>query len=361
MASIINITRKRDDYTFIFDNGKEAHYNFDTGIKIGVSGKQVKKLDYNSSICHALTNFCSPSRRELCDRLISLPIDYEKKDRAVRKIYYDSDCDFILNRWKMFIKYLETPMEEYFGAWCSLEELKKLLPKITNPDFYRCLYGYTIDTDLIKKYKLLPKELAKIDKEMQNFSAKRKALLNGMTEEDFEKEYCLRFNNPQYSFNNKIIAIINQFGEIDRLVKSLLLDNYEVTNIETDLRDLRSMSDRKESEVFAKFQTEGNLEYENDKYKIIVPKSRKELADYGNFFGNCLNGFEWNTFLSVHTRYAVIVYDKEKKKPVVCTDITVIGRIIQQYLGKHNSSISDSNLQAFRKEYQKFLRQEKGE
>ena len=363
MSKVINITRTKNDYTFYLDNGKTARYNCETKIKIGVSGKQVKKLSYESRFCHILTeeNYSS-SAREFFDRLISLPIDYEKKEQVIVNLGWCPNYPYFLENWKSFIKYLKTSMEMQFSEWFTLEEVRKTLSKIEDDEFIKALYhsGYCYP-NLIKKYSILAKELTKISKKIIDTKKKRLALMGEKTEEECCREYGIVFRNVYDMYYPDIGKVVCAVRDIDNILKKLNLTDYKITNIENDVRDLQSMLDKKESEQFTKHQNEGNLEYENERYKIIVPQTRTDLAYYGNHFHNCLNGHEWINYLSTLKRYAVIVYDKEKEKPVVCADIEVTTRRIYQYLAEYNHWVNDDKLCDFYREYQEFLKNEKGE
>lgn len=360
MLTVINIIREKDDYTFVLNNGKQAKFNFVSKIKIGISGKQVKKLDYKGSLLSALTSYnCSDTRREVCDRLISLPIDFRRKECIISNFYGEYDYQYALDNWKKFVKYARSSEEKSFNEWCATEEIKTLFPKVQCAEFLEIItgniIGYNYYFPLIKKYKLLVKKLLDIDKKMLDVKNNRAILLDGKTEKEICKKYGINFENMRYMFSSEVSTIFHKFQEIDNLIKKLGLTDYVVTDIEQSIRDLTSALNEKDNEQFSKFQSEGNLDYENEHYKIIVPKSRENLANYGQFFHNCLNGFEWDNFLSCRERYATIVYSKKEKKPVVCMDIEVQTRTIRQYLGVCNTSIGNTQLREFKKEYQDFL------
>lgn len=364
MLVVTNIVREKDDYTFILNNSKQAKFNFISKIKIGVSGKQVKKLDYMGSLLSALTSYnCSDTRREVCDRLISLPIDFKRKEYIISNCYGEYDYQYALDNWKKFVKYARSSEEKSFNEWCATEEIRALFPKVQCTEFWeiitRNLIGYNYYFPLIKKYKLLRKKLLDIDKKMLDMKNNRAILLNGETEKEICEKYGINFGDMHYMFSGEVSTLFHKFQEIDVYTKKLGLTDYVVTDIEQSIRDLTSALNEKDNEQFSKFQSSGNLDYENEHYEIIVPKSREDLANYGQFFHNCLNGWEWDNFLSRHRRYVAIVYNKKAKKPVVCMDIEVSTRKIQQYLGVCNASIGNTQLRNFRKEYQDFL-SEKG-
>jgi hypothetical protein len=151
--------------------------------------------------------------------------------------------------------------------------------------------------------------------------------------------------------------LIEKYRQVDRLIEQLELTDYEVNNVDEAIRDLESLKDKVQSEKFATHQQNIKLEYENDHFKILVPLSRADLAFYGSYFHNCLNGYEWNNYLSNGRRYVVIVLDKkDQNSPVVCADIDSYDNDIHQYLAKYNNNVTDEEQIEFRGEYQQYLK-----
>ncbi len=114
-----------------------------------------------------------------------------------------------------------------------------------------------------------------------------------------------------------------------------------------------------ENKRFFENQTLYDLSFENDDYKIIIPKTYQDCTEIGKTFHNCAGGWEWNTRLVNGEYFLVCVKEKKSGKSVVCVDIKKSSLTIEQYLEPFNARVIDQNLLDFRKSYQDYLWKQK--
>jgi len=376
MARIINITRNRDTYdiTVVTDGRPEKHayYNIATNEKIGISGKVVQALRYEEGILLNILMgyYLNPKVREFCDRLISLPtFDYNKKNYICQHSvsYYDiqHDMDVILNNWKDFLEYAKADeITTDFVSYLSNKKAASALDWIQDAeikDMVKHMYNSArmAFIEMSQKYKSFRKAVNQEIKRKIKIDNNRKKLFEMLQidKDTLSAEYGMKCFNILNSISQTISFLIDDYERADALITKLQLTNYEINDVKDALRDLKSMEESRENEIFANHQKNAHLEYENNEFKIFVPTSRGDLAQYGNYFHNCLNGHEWNCYLSCGERYAVIVIDKATNQPVICVDIECDNRRIHQYLKPCNRPLSkdDDRYRAFKTEYQQYL------
>lgn len=374
MATIINITRKRDRYDIVIGATervaeRHAYYDISTNEKIGVSGKAVKKFNFNAgNLLGLLMDLHEINEvREVCDRLISLPsLTYESKDRLCGKVlsYWGNsraDAQLILDHWKKFLEYAKEDYPFNFSAYLDSIALTDSIKFIKDEEFVSILqnnlnsYSRRSFAEMTK-YKSFRKYITEQNKRFHTIKNNRAKLsAQGITIEVLRNEYGLHEIDIDNALCRNITTTIDKYKRADEMITFYKITDYEIIDIDNALRDLQSMRETRQNELFREAQTEHDLTYENDSYKVVVPTTRAELAQYGQIFGNCLNGFEWDNYLSRGTRYAVIVMDKANGTPVVCVDIDRTTKTINQYLGRYNAYIRDENQQRFQLEYQAYL------
>lgn len=375
MAKIINITRNRDNYdiTVITEGkpAKHAYYNIATNEKIGVSGRAVQSLRYDEGILlNMLTSFYLDAKvREFCDRLISLPtFDFNKKNyicrNSIQPWNIPEEVKIILENWKDFLEYAKADeIHDNFASYIASKKIASALDWIQDDEIkehiHRMYYEHRLDfIALTKKYKSFRKAVNQQVKRKITIDNNRKKLFEIMNidNDTLSREYGIKCYNIMNGISQTLTDLLCNYRRADEMITALQID-YEINDIKDALRDLTSMKESKDNETFAKRQQNANLEYENEEFKIFVPTSRGDLAKYGNYFNNCLNGHEWNCYLSDGERYAVIVIDKTTNKPVICVDIDCGDRKIHQYLKPCNRPLSrdDDRYRAFKAEYQQYL------
>lgn len=375
MATIINITRKRDRYDIVIGateraTERHAYYDISTNEKIGVSGKAVKKFNFSAgNLLGLLMDWRDINEvREVCDRLISLPsLTYEYKDRLCGKVisYWGNvrvDARLVLDHWKKFLEYAKTDYPFNFSAYLDSIALTDSAKKfIKDEEFVNILQNnlnsYTRRTFAeMTKYKSFRKYITEQNKRFHTIKNNRAKLsAQGITTDILFDEYGLREVDIESALCRTITTTVEKYQRADEMITFYKITDYEIIDIDNALRDLQSMRETRQNELFREAQTEHDLTYENDSYKVVVPTTRAELAQYGQIFGNCLNGFEWDNYLSRGTRYAVVVMDKANGTPVVCVDIDRTTKMINQYLGRYNQYIRDEGQKQFQLEYQAYL------
>lgn len=93
--------------------------------------------------------------------------------------------------------------------------------------------------------------------------------------------------------------------------------------------------------------------FEDNTYKVYIPKSYAECKEIGNYFHNCVGHFEWDNYLKRGERGLFIVVRKSDEVKVACCDCDEV-RVLQK-LQKYNNSITDKSVLDFIKEYEKEL------
>ena len=250
-----------------------------------------------------------------------------------------------------FEKYIADKKVASALDWIQDDEIKDCIN--------RMYYEHRLEfIKLTKKYKSFRKAVNQQVKRKITIDNNRKKLFEMMNidNDTLSREYGMKCYNIMSSISQTLSTLLSNYSRADEMIKAMQID-YEINDINDALRDLTSMKESKDNETFAKRQQIANLEYENDEFKIFVPTSRGDLAEYGNYFRNCLNGHEWNCYLSSGERYAVIIIDKMTNQPVICADIECSDRKIHQYLKPCNRPLSknDDRYRAFKAEYQQYL------
>lgn len=368
-------TRERNIYTFITDNGKKVIFNTDTNEVIGASGKTVKNMPTtvsNSYMAHFLFRVCRGYNdyydyyREIFDRVFTLPKGtFESRDRAVRLLSNTHDTELALENWKIIIDYIENPedynnMLSYYGG---IEELVKINKSVEKARKYNLTeYIYHIFSTNCAEYledKIFRKTFRETTKD--KFASFKQAVceLAGTTDADtLYYRYGITFRH--YDINYYINQLVSHYKGLKDKLRILGMEDFTIRNIKDDYKYISDIYDKNQRETennyFKKNQTEYDLSFENDNYKIFVPLSREELKDIGDSFHNCANGHEWNTALKNNLRKIVVVVDKETDEMVVCCDMDTKNLKIQQYLAPCNAPVGKKSLKDFRKEYQEYLK-----
>lgn len=376
MAKIINITRNRDRYDItVVTEGKpekHAYYDISTNEKIGISGKAVQSLRYDEGILLNILMgyYMNAQVREFCDRLISLPFfDLNKKNyicrNGIASWNIPEEIKIILDNWKEFLEYAKADeIGQYFSTYITMKKRSRDLDWIQDEEIKQMILHRSFDyvnafITLANKYKSFRKALnQQINRKIKIDLNRQKVFdMLGVNEETLASDYGFRCYDVKSCVSDKIYSLMRDYEWADKMMTDMQITDYEITDIKAALRDLQSMKEGRENELFAARQKNANLEYENDEFKIFVPTSRGDLAKYGSYFNNCLNGHEWNCYLSDGARYAVIVIDKTIDRPVICVDIDCKDRKIHQYLKQFNRCLgkNDTRYRAFRTEYQQYL------
>ena len=164
----------------------------------------------------------------------------------------------------------------------------------------------------------------------------------------------------RYNAEAEIREVCRKMSRIVEILDRLEITDYKIENINRAHADLEARYNVEitdaENRKFAKAQTSHNLFYENDRYYTRVPLTRDECAEIGNHFHNCVNSFEWRTYLRNGERHLVVVCDKVTDEMLVCVDINSDDLTINQFYGDYNAPIHNDELCDFRSDYQEYLR-----
>ena len=376
MDTIINITRNRNTYAFHLDTGKRITAYLENPFRIiGISGKNLstRPKQINERIGNAFIDAVSEHRdiinREYVDRIISLPdISISVKIFAMECLFYSEfgAPHTTLSKWKNTLALLRKwnanpdnlPSVDYMDNLVNRDLMGNALEQYGLAQLAPYISPYLLP--YIKTCKAFRSALRTAAKDrFAEPQAKVKELLHLDNENELLRFCGIRFD--QYNAEDEIRHVCNKMSRIKRYLDdmNLTFDDYKIENLDRSLAELeaRYKAERTEREncIFRKAQTTHNLYYENDRYYIRVPLTRDECAEIGNHFHNCVNSFEWNSYLSSGSRYLVVVCDKITKEMLVCMDIIPSSLTINQFYGKYNERINDSNLLDFCSEYQLYL------
>lgn len=390
---LTDLTRKRDIYYLHVGNSK---YEVDIANKtiIGLTKKPVKSLPFGKNpLIETFLVLVEKDKlpqwqedgyksrffeaREIFDRVVSLnDITIEKKVDILRSLvrnnWYIDQINFWNEKvgWKEVLSFLKSENLDCISDYFTKRELNRFITK------------YNLDSE-----KILPffegRDFSTIScLESKPFRASVKKLLNSWESIEKARQKLLDFLQVDIDIAEKILDgefrskkqhdrkvansidnLVMQYNEIKRFSKELGMEGYKVENIEIDYNYLKSLWEAKKAEIenkrFFENQTLYDLYFENDDYKIIIPKTYQDCTEIGKTFHNCAGGWEWNTRLVNGEYFLVCVKEKKSGKLVVCVDIKKSNITIEQYLEPYNARVIDPNLLDFRKNYQDYLWKQK--
>ena len=292
----MKLTRTYRVYTFTLDNNKKITYNLDDNEIIGVSGKPIKNppSSIRGAMADLLYNLTKEKMNdgkgweEIVNRIISYEVDYETKNTLVRGLMY-SDTEWVLQNWKKVLKgMLEMIKDDYYlckmlNGYETIKsiltnyELSKKYPDIfSNNDIRRYFDGHRYIEffaektfrDIIRKEIKRKRKIFEIQKKVKEF----------LGTEDLNIIYrtCgISFLN--FDLYNHVNDVTIKYARIKSLLKKMSMNDYKITDIYTDYDYIVSLYEEKQIEndnrYFKANQTEKNLFFENDEYKIYIPTS----------------------------------------------------------------------------------------
>lgn len=374
----MEITRTYRIYTLTLDNNKKIMYNLDNNEVIGVSGKPIKNPPtyVDDSLTNLLYNLTKEKMNngkdweEIVNRIISYEVNYEIKNILIRSLMY-SDMEWVLKNWKKVLKGMLEMIKDKCYLWRLMNSYDDIKIILTNYELMK-KYADIFVNDKVKNYfcksiytnfftektfrDIIKKEIKKEKKFFENQN-KVKEYLGTEDLNIIYRTYGIKFQD--FDLYHHIDEITKKYARIKSLLNRMSMNNYKITDIYTDYNYIVSLYEKNKIEndnrYFKANQTEKNLFFENDEYKIYIPTSREELREIGNTFNNCANGHEWNVYLSGNYRKLVVVIDKKTEKYKVCCDISSYDGEICQYLIKNNRSVQSATLNNFKNEYQDYL------
>jgi len=395
---LINITRNRDTYTFYYDNGFEDSIDFGSVVinsydlpcifTSPLTRKPMKAIpsvlqeSVKNLICTLIHDGADPTpEKRFYEMLLSLPnVDFRIKREYL--YHYISDEPYSKADWKIFVKNItEKSTIEYVESHRSIKDIsnlyaaKELIKRLNNGqdkpiiDYIITKYNYnSYNRDGIiityAKVKCFRAEIRNIVQsyfnDLETIKKIDKAIHDIIQDKTFDDfGINMDYDTPRYRANEKIRTLYNKYNECITMLEKINMNDFQFTNIERDYENIQALYNKEktriENEFFARNQKTFNLTYENEDYKVVVPTTRQQLAEIGNYFHNCANGYEWNNFLSNGSRLLVVIVDKSSNKMAVCVDMYYNSLQIKQFLGINNKNITNNCLLAFKKEYQNYL------
>lgn len=372
MDTIINITRNRNTYVIDLDTGKHITAYLEEPFRIvGISGKKLssRPRQISERIGDAFYGAVLEHRdliyREYADRIISLPdISIQVKVFALDCLFFDEWAIDTLPTWKDVL----TALRKWNTNPDNLPKVNRLKYLVERELTANVLEQY----DLARFASLIPPFLRPYIKSCKAFrSALRHAATDRFAEAQAkvkelfnvdEAELFLVFGISfrRYDAEAEIREVCRKMSRIVEILDRLEITDYKIENINRAHADLEARYNVEitdaENRKFAKAQTSHNLFYENDRYYIRVPLTRDECAEIGNYFYNCVNSYEWNTYLRCGERHLVVMCDKATDEMLVCIDIDSDNLTIQQFYGVYNIPVQNDELCGFRSDYQEYLR-----
>lgn len=372
--SYISIIRERNKYIFTFANGKIASVDLDNHANpfVGVSGKTTKKIStsINGIMRGILENACNHwagytfQNKEYIDRIISLPdISVNVKESYIKMVYEcRADDEWYNKEWRTIIEMMRKAEQEQdfhiFDLYDSIErtKLQKVLEKYNLQDCQDYIDLFHLDFLEVKAFRSALRNACK-----DKYKKAQKAIMEMFGTEDkcaLEENFGVCFK--RYNTKYHVRRLYETMMQAEEYRKRIGLNDFSYTNIERDCVNLRTIYEtektRIDNEFFARNQTKYNLYFEDNRYKIYVPKTRKELQKIGDTFSNCANGWEWNNRLSKGAFALVVVMMKDSENYRVCCDIDLRTMEISQYYEKYNARVSAESLLTFKQKYQDYLK-----
>lgn len=372
MDTIISITRIRNTYIIGLDTGKHITAYLEEPFRIvGISGKELssRPKQISERIGDAFYGAVLGHRdliyREYADRIISLP------DISIKVKVFALDCLFFyewaidtLPAWKDVLTVLRK-WNTNPDNLPNVERLKNLVERelIANvlEQYGLARFASLITPSLrpyIKSCKAFRSALryAATDRFAEP-QAKVKEFLNV---DEIELLHLFGIYFQRYNAENEIREVCRKMLRIIEILDRLEITDYKIENINRAYAELEARYNVEITDAenckFAKTQTSHNLFYENDRYYTRVPLTRNECAEIGNHFHNCVNAYEWRTYLRCGKRHLVVVCDKVTDEMLVCVDINSDNLTINQFYGAYNETIHNDELCDFRSNYQEYLR-----
>ena len=386
---VTRIERERDVYRFYLDGGEKC-YVFDLDKKeiVGVSGKVLKSTPSNADglmhklgyliTCGWYSSIINYHRnREYIDRIIASN-DFSTENKLKLANYFLETSDNIGNcNWKQMLKDFKRPaFLELLFTYNSYARAKGYEQVCENCEKYNIPYKYLplgsyFNADELAEFmkvKIVRENIKSVFKNYETFKNAIESFYTALGTSDRRLIYNFySFSMPdedniESKIKSSVERVFYNYREVVRLLTELEMTDYEITSIANDLEYLKDLKEERRqaanNAIFSARQTEYDLNFEDDNYKIFVPMNYKDCAKIGKYFSNCAGGYEWNNYLIsdyIGYRHLVVVVEKATNKYKVCTDIDNRNLEIIQYLKEHNNSVENKGLLAFKNKYQKYL------
>lgn len=341
------------------DRGDTYNINIDSGIITNANGKTVKNIvalgsaaSYNTSPAYyiarlfaASMHFCQgdadyarnkTALRRITDTLSSIYTVEEvqyfiTRGKAIRLLNENISADFILSKFpNAYQKAKNIRNDNDYSLWSNICE--------------------EIETEYYKKQLDFTEEEYRIY--MDLYGSQRQKF----TDKKFRTLYHRNMNNP------KLIDFLGHSTLKDKTFEyAKYCDNLEweyesgnfVENFVKAKRTYEAKRDEIENKCFQKVQSKLRP-FEDDKYTIIIPTTRKECVNEGTALHNCIGTIEWENYLSQGKRCIVFIREKlNPDTPFFAADYSTDFTQGWQVRGKHNCC--DTDVTIFADKYRKYM------
>ena len=410
-SKIVSMTRNYSNYTFTFEDGKNARINLRWGENgliesvtvYGKTGREIQKNfpdyfpDPYSTIFEKLWAYTDFYRHkftrkseELLNRLFAMGFTNSLYPSAIfdNNFFGATIDDWLAANIKDVISVLKG--ELYFHPddinprllATYKVRINKIFDAINNNDIddyakrqlthsimgsYTLNFNYDVSlllkaiTYTVKKYqeehaKLLANQ-SEAERLYENFNSLIPPELRDVLRVDYRPQ---KLNTNENNIGYIAKEYVRKISSIKRYAK-LLNCKIPSGNPDVQLDYLEKIAksihnvDKSDFEFFMVQQRIPFNEFLCNDYTMTIPKSYNECLDIGNEFHNCVGGIEWTNHLSVGKR-ALVVFRSTSSNEKICCDISVDGsfRVRQFYLPCNKFPYSD-RANKLRKDFQAWL------
>lgn len=341
------------------DRGDTYNINIDSGVITNANGKTVKNIvalgsaaSYNVSPAYIIArlfatsmHFCQSDNeytrykkplRKITDTLASI---YEVKvinsfitrGKALPLLSENIPTDFILSKFpKAYQKAKNRRDDSDYTFWNNVcDEIKT--------EYYKKQLNFTAE-----EYEIYT-NLWGVQKQQ-------------FTKPKFRTLYHRNMNNP------KLIDFLGHSALKDKTFEyAKYCDNLEweyesgnfIENFVKAKRTYEAKRDEIESKCFQKVQSK-LAPFEDDKYTVVIPTTRKECVNEGTALHNCIGTIEWDNYLSKGSRCIVFIREKTNPDtPFFAADYSPDFTQGWQVRGNHNHC--DTDVTIFADKYRKYM------
>lgn len=330
--------------TITLENGKVTTVNINTGVVIGVSGKEVKGL--------------SPMARRVA----------KESDNEVVKAYLNGMDALLMDRTiNAFPELNGRDVNEVYRFFRGYELNKKTVKVVKDylehmdNDFISC---YSIERYMNEcKRKEILKTISLNEECMEYLTRSASDEIVAMTckyqkgiKRIIEEEDILAFAKLVYDWNSThyffslVRRYINDCAVIG--VKPVWKNFTKVSTVAH--KEAEILKEQKESEVLFNYQNSVELHLEDDDFTVIVPTTKEEFRVEAEHQRNCVLSSYYNRVKDCSTHVVFIRKKDDVDTPYITCEVRNNG-YIQQYLGRFNERVRNEKAQEFREKYQRYL------
>ncbi len=311
------------------------------------------------------------STEDFCQEISRINYDFNLTKPMVSKIIAslaENDVKEWSNLYKAFQAYIsETCYTKYklnpfFATTIDKKEFyTNSLNRIENFITYQNIIEHIIKNEVKYTEQLINTSRAIAETIPQEYRNHIQITLKNVCE-DWYKLNTITGNNLNIAFDilYRIRSIIQTAKNIDveyniKKLKSATYDKLleELNKLE---RQKKILEYSKGQELFVRNQR--NIpDFENEKFKLFIPKDYVDCVTVGETFHNCFADYEWRNYLQNGCRYGMTIIDKATNKHIICLDVNIRSKEIIQWLGPCNKRIDvDGTYHELYDELQAFLK-----